>query len=338
MGDKGQTAIKVIIVIGVVAAGILTLFASGFRGSMQPRESERVRLQQHLNYSSFDQTRAMEDIKFMEQLGPRPSGSESLEELRNYILKTLHEYAIVTRVYPFPLDESATEISNAEGVNVVGIVEGTKPGIILIGVHYDTKLRTTINFTGANQSASGTAWLLEIARILGPRRDGRTVWLVWFDAHESINEAVTMPSLMGSEHFIEQMKQNGQLDLIQAMLYVGQIGDCYLNISKDEGAPEWMWNLFGETAFRLGYQRHFSQRRQGFLGDFKAFREADIPAMALVDFVYGGSILNHSKFWHTEEDTIDKLCGDSLRVVADIFMHTLPALDARLDDEYGDSL
>ncbi len=342
MGDKGQTAIKVIIVIGVIAAGILTLFASGFRSSIQPRETERVRLQQHLNYSSFNQTRAMDDIRLMEQIGPRPSGSNSLDELRGYLLNTLQENGLSTRIYSFPLKASEPESTDstdvAEGVNIVGIVEGTKPGIILIGVHYDTKLRTTINYTGANQSASGTAWLLEFARTIGSSREGRTIWLAWFDGHESTDESVTIPHLTGSTHFVEHLKQNDQLYMVHAMIYVGQIGDCYLNISKDEGAPEWLWSLFEETAFRLGYQRHFNNRRQGFLGDFKAFREADIPAMALVDFVYGGSILNHSKFWHTEEDTIDKLCGDSLRAVADVFFHTLPALDAQLDVQHGDSL
>lgn len=331
MGNDNQSAIKIIIAVGLLAAVFLFLLAISLRSSMEPREEERVQL--GMNYSAFDYDRAMEDIAYMESLGPRPSVSEALNELRSYLLSELADVGLEVRQYPFVLEaDSAVTASDGEGVNLVAVVEGDAPGVVLVGAHYDSKVRSDIEFVGTNQSASGAAWLLEMARLWGPERSGRSLWLVWFDGHEAVDEAITMPALQGSQALVAQLEAEQRLSAIDAMIYVGQIGDCYLNISRDEGAPAWLWEQFEETATRLGYRKHFSQRRQGFLGDFKAFREAGTPALALVDFVYGGSILNHSNFWHTEEDRIDKLCGESLRAVADVMVHALPGLERRLDE------
>src|SRR5690554_4056345 len=121
MGNDNQIAIKIIIAVGLLTAVFLLLLAISLRGSMEPREEERVQL--GMKYSAFDHERAMEDIAFMEALGPRPAGSESLAELRDYLQTELLEAGLEVRQYPFALhtegeDAAATLDADHTGSNL----------------------------------------------------------------------------------------------------------------------------------------------------------------------------------------------------------------------------
>jgi glutaminyl-peptide cyclotransferase len=70
-------------------------------------------------------------------------------------------------------------------VNLVARIRGSSPSTIILAGHYDTK-RMTIPFVGANDGASSAAFLLEMARVLGRRRNRLTYWLVFFDGEEAL--------------------------------------------------------------------------------------------------------------------------------------------------------
>ena len=69
--------------------------------------------------------------------------------------------------------------------NIVGVIPGRAPAI-LIGAHYDTQYRPK-GFVGANDSAAGTAALIELARDLPPScpADHREIRFVLFDGEEA---------------------------------------------------------------------------------------------------------------------------------------------------------
>lgn len=115
------------------------------------------------------------------------------------------------------------------------------------------------------------------------------------------------------------------------MINVDMIGDCYLGIMKDADAPGWLTDLIWDTASRIGYGTHFSAFGRQIEDDHVPFRQAEIPALLIIDFSYGGSLLVHRKTWHTAQDTMDKLCPESLQAVGDVLYHALPAVDAYLD-------
>ena len=80
--------------------------------------------------------------------------------------------------------------------NIIAKFPGTRDGIIVIASHYDTNypLRNT-SYVGANDGASSSALLLEIANQLrGKKRDGYSVWLVWDDAEEAMKTVVGPPT------------------------------------------------------------------------------------------------------------------------------------------------
>ncbi len=53
------------------------------------------------------------------------------------------------------------------------------------------------------------------------------------------------------------------------------------------------------------------------------FVRIGVPAMDLIDFSYGP---DHS-WWHTEQDTMDKLSARSLQIVGDVLLEVLRRLE-----------
>ena len=278
--------------------------------------------------SPFDGERAMRDVERVVGYGPRPAGSAALAELREHIRGQLDEAGVGIREQAFT---ASTPIGDRDMVNVVGVVQGDEPGIIVLGNHYDTKYYEDIEFVGANDGGSTTAWMMEMARVLGPEREGRTVWLCFFDGEEAFEEWTDDDSLYGSREFVRELEATGEIGDIDVMINVDMIGDCVLTIQRDAGAPRWLSDLVWDKAEELGYGEYFLSSSHYILDDHIPFRRAGVPAMVIIDFMYGGTRETHRRYWHTEEDTLDKVCARSLQAVGDVIYHALPDLEAQLD-------
>lgn len=317
---------KVIVIGGVCAFLFLVLTVLVMKRALKPDEMQRVPAAQQR--SPFDGKRAFADLERIVGFGPRPSGSEALEQTRRYIIQELKQAGLDVRTFPF---EASTPIGKKDMVNVAGIVQGSRPGIILLGNHYETKYFPDFEFVGANDGGSTTAWMIEMARVLGPTRTGRSVWLCFFDGEEAFQEWSRHDSLYGSRRFVEELRASGGLESVQAVINVDMIGDAYLGIHRDPGAPAWLHSIVWDGAERLGYGRHFLSRSLAVEDDHIPFREAGIPAIGIIDFMYGGSMLDHQRNWHTPNDTLDKVSASSLQAVGDVIYHALSEIDAYLD-------
>ncbi|MBI2434100.1 MAG: Zn-dependent exopeptidase M28 [Candidatus Hydrogenedentes bacterium] len=324
---SGGAAIKAILFMGVLVFLVLALTSIGLKKGLKPNPRERVAIRQ--KYSPFDSTRAYKDLERMVALGPRITGSEAAAQTRELLKGDLSRAGLRTWEHSF---DAQTPAGPRKMVNLVAVVEGSRPGVILFGAHYDTKqLPGSASCAGANDGGSTTAWLLEWARALGAKREGRSLWLVWFDGEESFGEWSETDSLYGSRAFVEHLKSTGELEQIHAMINLEMIGDCYLRIMRDMEAPEWLAGTVWDTAERLGYGAHFSNLGRDIEDDHLPFRRTNVPALLLIDFVYGGSVLDHKRNWHTDQDTLDKVCPESLQALADVLYHALPAIDGHLD-------
>jgi len=215
--------------------------------------------------------------------------------------------------------------------NIYGVVQGSDPGVIVISNHYDTKLFDGFRFVGANDGGSTTAWMLEMARTLGPKRQGHTIWLVFFDGEEALVKWSKSDSLYGSREFVEKHIDNGNRDDIRLVINVDMIGDCYLGISGDPDAPRGLTDLIWQKANELAYGAHFLPfGLAGLQDDHIPFRLAGVHCINLIDFSYGGSQVEHRQNWHTARDTLDKVCWQSLQAVGDVIYDALPEIDSYL--------
>ncbi len=269
---------------------------------------------------AIDSARAFQYVKEIVALGPRPIGSANHKKVENYILAHLKGDTV---------EEDSFTADTPEGKfparNIIAKFPGTRDGIIVIASHYDTNypLRDT-SYIGANDGASSSALLLEFANQLrGQKRDGYSIWLVWDDAEEAMKTWSDADSLYGIRHLAEKWEADGTLKKIKAFLLADMIGDADLNIDRDSNSTPWLEAVVLEAATRLGYQSHFFARTMQVSDDHLPFVKRSVPSADIIDFDYG----YENVFWHTPQDTVDKLSPKSLEIVGATMMETLRILD-----------
>jgi len=211
---------------------------------------------------------------------------------------------------------------------------GKKDGVIVLASHYETNYPLKdINFVGANDGGSSSALLLEMANQLrGKTREGYSIWLVWDDAEEAIEPDGSgglrqeMPfekdSLYGITQLAEKWQADGTLKRIKAFLLADMIGDADLNIEHDSNSTPWLEAVVYEAATRVGYQSHFFARTMTVSDDHLPFLKRGVACADLIDFNYG----YNDVFWHTTQDTVDKLSPKSLEIVGNTILETIEIL------------
>lgn len=273
--------------------------------------------------TSFNEIRAMRYVKEMVAFGPRPIGSANHKKVEEYLLSYLKDDTV---------EDDAFTVDTSEGKfpvrNIIAKFPGKRDGIIVIASHYDTNwpLRDT-PYVGANDGGSSSALLLEIANQLrGTTRDGYSVWLLWDDAEESMRLPWYDPeSLYGVRHLAEKWKGDGTIKKMKAFVLEDMIGDADLDVFRDTNSTPWLQDMVFAAATRLGYQSHFFGRTTAVGDDHIPFVELGVPSVDLIDLEYGyGNV-----FWHTPEDTVDKLSPKSLEIVGTVTLETLRMLDRK---------
>ena len=273
---------------------------------------------------SFDGDRAMQYAKDIVKFGPRPLGSANHKKVEDYLTAHLKGDQVEDDTFT-----AETPVGKFPVHNIVARFPGTKDGIILIASHYDTNypLRDT-PYVGANDGASSSALLLEIANQLrGKPHDGYSIWLIWDDAEEAIIPDTQMDfmadSLYGINHLADKWQADGTLTKAKAFLLADMIGDADLNIDRDLNSTTWLEDVVGESAKRLGYQSHFFARDNKVSDDHLPFMKRGVPCADLIDFTYG----YNNVFWHTPQDTVDKLSPQSLHIVGSVILEGVRILD-----------
>lgn len=279
---------------------------------------------------SFDSARAMQYVKEIVAYGPRPVGSANHRKVEDFIKSHLKGDEVEDDSFTADTPEGKFPVHN-----IIAKFPGSKDGIIVIASHYDTNypLRNT-SYIGANDGASSSALLLEFAnQLLGKKQDGYSVWLVWDDAEEamkpdgSAGQPNEMPfsedSLYGITHLAQKWQDDGTLKKIRVFLLADMIGDADLNVDRDGNSTAWLEDVIYEAAKRYGYQSHFFGRTLPAVDDDHIpFLKRGVPSADLIDFNYG----YNDVFWHTTQDTVDKLSPKSLEIVGCTMLETVRIL------------
>ena len=268
----------------------------------------------------IDGAAALRHIEKLVAIGPRPAGSAGGQRARDYIVAELKRAGVETRVFGF---DAETPHGRLRMANIVGMLPGRRADVIMVGGHYDTKFFRDIRFVGANDGGSSTALLLELARALarGPREF--TYWLAFFDGEEARETWAARDSLYGSRHLAAELARTKRLP--RALIVVDMIGDRSLGIRRESHSTPWLTDAIWAAASRLRYDAHFLPDALPVEDDHVPFLRAGVPATLLIDFDFPP--------WHTGEDTLDKVSADSLRIVGEVVLEALPAIENRLTSE-----
>ncbi|MFY9607279.1 MAG: M28 family peptidase [Blastocatellia bacterium] len=279
--------------------------------------------------AEFEAARAYEHVKRMVEIGPRPPGSEAIKKAQDYIIRELKGYGLKVIENSF---QAKTTRGPVAMKNIIGELPGQRSDIVLISGHYDTKAQA--GFVGANDGGSSTAAVLEMARALAKTRLEYTVWFVFFDGEEAFVDWSAnngMDNTYGSRHLVSKLTSDGTLQRVKAMLLVDMIGDKNLDMLRDAESTPWMVQAIWKTARRLGHAKHFLEAEGAYSDDHVPFKEAGVPVVDLIDFNYGPS----NQYWHTNQDTLDKVSGASLKVVGDVVIAALPEIFNQLNTRNG---
>lgn len=274
-----------------------------------------------------DGTRALGHIERLLALGPRHAGTPGAERARKLIADTLRRTGLEPRRHDFTALTPHPELKRVELANISADISGPGDKLVVIGGHFDGKLLPGVDFQGANDGGSSTGLLLELARCLEQRRPPCGVRLVFFDGEEAIVEWSDSDGLYGSKHMATELKSSREHQRIAAMVNVDMIGDKRLRLYRETQSTPWVFAALERAAVRLGHGELFRGPRGGIEDDHVPFLRIGIPAANLIDLQFGPGWDSNS-YWHTAEDTLDKISPDSMAAIGEIVLAALPDLCA----------
>jgi len=287
--------------------------------------------------TDFDAERAFEHVRKQVEFGPRPAGSAELEKTRNYIIDQLKSSGLsVTTDEFFPI----TPQGGKKMVNVIAELPGESSDVIIISSHYDTKYFKDFKFVGANDGASSTGTLIEMARVLAAQKTKPklTYWFVFFDGEEAFcaewtdcknftrtGEREALPdNTYGSRYMVQQLVTKNELKRIRAMILLDMMGFKDLRLDRPELSSHWLVEIVWQTARDAGYGKQFTDGREGVDDDdHRPFLRAGIDALDIIQ-------LGTYDYWHTKDDTLDKIAPKSLKAVGDTVILSLPKIEERI--------
>jgi glutaminyl-peptide cyclotransferase len=293
-------------------AGLLLAF--GLLGACDRARTGPERNPQKKIWEEFSGEKALAHVQAMVDLGPRPPGTEAIEETRVYLTRQLELSGWKVTRQPFA---DTTPRGKVEFVNLVAtFAAADRAPSFLICSHYDTKIFDTARFVGANDGGSSTGLLLELARVLAQRPDlARKAELVFFDGEEAYEAFTETDGLYGSRYFAKQLAAQNKIKQFRGGLLFDMVGDRSLTITLPPDSPSEMARDIFASAEALNLRKHFTYFDSDIMDDHTPLNAAGIPTIDLIDFDFAA--------WHTPEDTIDKLSAESLRAVGAVAAYYL---------------
>jgi glutaminyl-peptide cyclotransferase len=250
-----------------------------------------------LKVDRFDSAAAWRFLEYQVKLGPRPAGSEPSRRLARRLRRMLPR----GRFQPVP-----------GGLrNVIGTVRGRQPGYVVVGAHYDTK--DIPGFLGANDGASGTAVVTELARTI--RRPRHTIHFILFDGEESPRGSTNFyrDGLRGSKVAAPRYRE------ARAMVLLDFVGEKRLRISREGYSNLQLWQRLRRAARQVGAGAVFPDASQGAIqDDHLPFLEQGVPAIDLIDFDF--------PCFHLRCDDLSGVSERSLDAVGETVLHMLASL------------
>ena len=269
--------------------------------------------------AAFDSSRAWEHLRQQVAIGPRPSGSPGNIKTRDYIKAQMAALGIKTTEQAF---EGKTPLGPVKMVNIIATIPGKSADRIVLASHFDTKLFRDIRFVGASDSASSTAALIELARVIKARGAlPFTIELLFLDGEEAVIEWQGDDNTYGSRHYVDAARKSGSLKSLRALILLDMIGDRNLTIRRESNSTRWLTDIVWGAAKKLGHSA-FMDEETTVEDDHIPFLKAGVPSVDIIDLDYPQ--------WHTAQDTLDAVGARSLQVVGEVVVAALPLIERHL--------
>jgi len=271
----------------------------------------------------FDGAKAFDQVAKIVSFGPRPPASDGIHKVQEYISTQLKSFGCQVEQQDF---HASTPKGDVAMQNIVAKAAGTGPGIILLLTHYDS-LGSVENFVGAEDSASSTGMMIELARHLCAQKGPNSVWMAFLDGEESfVNWDKDNDHTYGSRELAARMSVSGELKRVKAVILVDMIGQYGLKIPKESDSTKWLADLVWKTADRLGHKDVFINQEVGRIDDdHQSFLSRGLPSLDIIDlndYISAG-------YWHTPQDTLDKISPRNVAIVGYVVLESVGELQKK---------
>ena len=278
----------------------------------------------------FDGQNANESVTIQVEFGPRIPGSNASKDLRNWFMET-------RPAFDWTLDPHSREgynLTNLEGRLLPDGAQESGP-VVVLAAHYDSRDRAERDsnqsmvdqpIPGANDGGSGVAVLWELARIIPTMNVDHEVWILLTDAEDQ----GPVPSMLGAKAWAEN-RTDEDISRIEAFLLVDMIGDSDLKIHRTfppyvgDAEGDRLWNAVETLSGPLGLVDNVTDcdgnlgqdvvnftKTDGVIDDHVPMLNVGIPAIDFIDIRFGENASAWEGYWHTHQDTPDKVSAESL--------------------------
>ncbi len=275
------------------------------------------------DYAAFSGERALAEAVALAKIVPRVANTPGAARAAEHLAGRFRNAGVVPRLEVF---DDPVPAGTGTFRNLSAEIPGTGSNLALLVAHYDTKGGIGEGFMGANDSGSGLGVLIELARLLAAgSAPPLTVRLVGLDGEECAVDYGPRDGLHGSRHEAARLRRDGAAARVRAVILLDMVGDRDLTLTLPRNcAPELLQAAF-EAARAAGVRNQVSLFEGAMLDDHVPFMAAGMPAVDLIDFQYGARP-GENNYWHTLDDTPDKLSAASLQRVGQIVLRMLAGL------------
>lgn len=296
---SGTSSVVVIFVLGALASAFC---------AESPRAA-RAKI-----WEEFSGEKALAHVRQLVDFGPRPPGSEAIEKSRDYIENQLRLSGWQVTRQAFTDDTPRGKVRFVNLIARFPTQRSTAPSFLLCS-HYDTKTFESFRFVGANDGGSSTGLLLELSRVLGHHPNlAAKIELAFFDGEEAYEHFSERDGLYGSRYFARQLGSSGAKQFRGGILF-DMVGDRSLTITLPPDSPAEMARDMFASAEALKFRSYFTYLGRELIDDHTPLNAIGIPTIDVIDFDFA--------WWHTADDTIDKVNAESLQIVGSVAAYYL---------------
>jgi len=307
---------------------LLLVALSGCRPSapQQTHQPDNVRSNVAIDPMMLSGTNAVAEVAMFVATAPRVSGTTQARKAADHLVRRLEGLGLEPKVDVFT---NNTPDGPVVFRNILAMTKGAEEGLVVLLSHTDTKADLPEDFVGANDSGSSTGLLLELARVFGAaQRTGPGILLAFVDGEECRKTYGPSDGLHGSRRLVGWLREQQLLGQVRAAILMDMIGDRNLSVTIPRNSSTKLVSMAFQAATEEGTRTRFSLYGQDILDDHESFLSAGIPAIDLIDFEYG-SHPGMNDYWHTLEDTMDKLSAESLQTVGRVVIRMVNKLSER---------
>lgn len=289
----------------------------------------------------FDADRAYEHIRRQVAFGPRVPNTEAHKACAAYLAEELREAGLQVQVQEAIL--TAYDGTQLEAMNIIGSYRPEAKTRVMLFAHWDTRpvadhdpdpSKRSDPIPGADDGASGTGVLLEIARLLGTvGLEHLGVDIFFFDAEdygvpagESYDGDSTDTWALGTQYWTQNLHTEGYNPDFGILLdMVGAKGATfYREYFSQEYAGKYV-TLIWQTAKALGHEAFFVNKMGGAATDdhFFVIRNLRIPAVDIINYQPESPTGFFGEYWHTHDDDLHNIDTATLQAVGETVWQVL---------------